>query len=316
MQSATQEHCDVMGEAVAEFLRPRQQALHTFDWKITPAAIKAAVALRLLPEKPEGDVFSMTARLRAAVAERVRSFGPSDPKREDRLHELARFVVSDWGGLRRNSPKTLHGYVQRYTAHVDDFDAVTSARALHARVSAAHQSPVFPLEGIASWSKWLNFVWPEWALIYDARIAFALNAILLMRDIDAPAFPVPVGRNATLGHFSAQTSACLAWHARRGSRPPKSKAIATWMESAMVKDVDTYEYYLAVMNAAHRRLWRDEQTPLVHTEMLLFSRSVLEVVEDYVAFELTRHAQAHSMSFLGSEARAPRAAAPSSKLLA
>ena len=138
---------------------------------------------------------------------------------------------------------------------------------------AKQQGILWQFTNIASWSKWLNFVWPEWALIYDARIAFGLNAIHFLRRLDTPVFPQPPGRNSLLGNLDAQALAVLRRNAVRQETPPNdAKEAAKWFQRQQFRPPHAYPIYLEVMSQAHELLWADKEPkpPLVHTEMLLF----------------------------------------------
>ena len=107
---------------------------------------------------------------------------------KDRLHEMwvqrpeqrlaiAKWVISDWGGVRRNLEETLKSYVQM--AELND--------------------PETPIKGVASYSKLLSVAHPKKFAIYDARVAVALNAAQFLMDGAGVMFPYVPGRNKTTG---------------------------------------------------------------------------------------------------------------------
>ncbi len=198
-------------------------------------------------------------------------------------------MISDWGNLNGNGSQTIKDYAERFTGIDVPFDHVRSAVDLQAAVPLRKRRGLFGFSGVASWSKWLNFVWNDWALIYDVRIAFALDAVHFICKVDAPVFPVPVGRNPLLANFDAQSSAVFAWlaHYVDESLPPSE--IRTQLPNAVAPEKDAYCYYLAVMAEAHRLLWPSHQSrPLVHTEMLLFILSIEEIADDFAREMLVR----------------------------
>lgn len=89
--------------------------------------------------------------------------------------ELAVWYVRAWGGVRRTGDQTITRYVEGF--------------------------PNLPnrMSGISSWSKIATISDPAKYAIYDARVAFSLNAIqkLSIGSI-IESFPVPPGQNATI----------------------------------------------------------------------------------------------------------------------
>lgn len=92
--------------------------------------------------------------------------------------ELVNYIVSTWGGIRRNSQDTLKRY-------------------------SLLQPPVasLPLKGVASYSKVLGIIDPDEYAIYDARVAVALNAAQLLAGVSKGYFfPYLPGRNNIVGN--------------------------------------------------------------------------------------------------------------------
>jgi len=222
-----------------------------------------------------------TQELRSAVARRVQEVhGLSGAQREAHMAELCGFVIRVWGGLASNSDETIKAYARVFlNTCPPDLSDVRSLSQLR-----SHAGCSFPFKGISSWSKWLNFVWSDWALIYDARIAFALNAIHFREGVDARAFRVPAGRDALLSKIDTQSLAGLRYLKRRGEQVPglatDNKKLVRWMEAALAPEAETYEYYLLVMQRARDVLDQEESCSLVETEMLLFYLSNRQLVRD------------------------------------
>ncbi len=273
---------------------------------MTKSCIAAARARGLLSDREFGGGFAETLELRRAVAQRSRDIhaGKKGATRVEELAGLAKFVISDWGGLKGNLAKTLEEYASRFTDIDTGLDAVVDHESLRSAVRPRIRRGLFKFGGIASWSKWLSFVWNDWALIYDARIAFALDAIHFIRAVNAPVLPVPPGRNGLLASLDAESTAAFAWLGSYGSACPardemvavsagktsKDDPLRAWLNEAVVPAQDAYAYYLDVMAEAHRQLWQGER-PLVHTEMLLFKISIAEIAQDFIAEMLGRLGQ-------------------------
>lgn len=75
----------------------------------------------------------------------------------DKFH-LAKWIIKDWGGIKRNKDETISNHL-KITRNSNDY---------------------FPLKGVASYSKILSFIEPDNFAIYDARVAASLNGIQLL----------------------------------------------------------------------------------------------------------------------------------------
>jgi hypothetical protein len=93
--------------------------------------------------------------------------------------QLAKVIVSDWGRVRGNRPKTLEKYA----------------------TAISEQAPPTVLQGVASYSKILSIAQPDEFAIYDARVAGCLNAVQINAGIRrGVAFNYVPGRNNVVGN--------------------------------------------------------------------------------------------------------------------
>lgn len=278
LQNAAERFAD----EVADYLRPYQDRLARYNWPMNESALLGAERLALAFKQVDGGVAD-THALRAAVAERVREVHLiPEPDRSNQLEKLCSFVICNWGALDNNKAETIAGYARKFTsASIPDLSQITSLEELKERAGCN-----LTFSGISSWSKWLNFVWNDWALIYDARTAFSLNAIHFLRSIDAPVFPVPQGRGRLLSSFDSQTMASLKYLKACGTRPPDTKRsnedFVAWLDGAAVPKNAAYDYYLHVMRGTSKRLGHCSEYALAETEMLLFDLSIREIVRDFI----------------------------------
>lgn len=312
-----QEHVHSLGVAIADFLMPHRGRVskQAVFWKMGDKAHNHAVSMKWL-EFDTRDTVEATRTLRASVSRAIHAAGGNSVE----LQEHAAFVIGLWGKL-HTSATTINSYVERFRTNASP--EIKSAADLRASRKLAHP---FPFEGVASWSKWLSFSWPSWALIYDSRIAFCINAINVIKRVGAPAFPAPPGQGRILARLNPQMLAVLgAVHADRGQfavgvgkGSPEGRNGAIKMLQAFVVDEEYfYERYLDVMRVAHDRLW-DTDTTFEHTEMLLFTMTN-EIFVDLASFVLSGGAHgvpgggkpfvAQSRAPGGSECAAPGSAA-------
>lgn len=88
--------------------------------------------------------------------------------------EIIRYYISKWGGIKRNSDKTINNYT---------FNSLESliGKGTH---------------GIASWSKALSIRHPNNCSIYDARVSVSLNCLQVTKAVNGPAlFPLLPSQN-------------------------------------------------------------------------------------------------------------------------
>lgn len=154
--------------------------------------------------------------------------------------EIARKFVVEWGGINGLRDHVLAAYVQ-------EDEANTIGRGL---------------TGIASWSKVLALRNPARYMIYDARVAFALNYIIHQHDLaHAPGDP---GRIA--GYFRqppSRNTSIVEANLRRQQQNIE------WQVHRAVRGRLLYPAYLEII---HRVAATIGANP-VHIEMMLFARA-------------------------------------------
>ncbi len=275
------EEADRLGDAIASYLSPWVNRLVGYEWPMTTKAAELAAEMGIQLGST-GDV-QTTHMLRREISERVRAAHLlSDVDRDKELLALCAFVIKAGGALSTNGPETLERYVKAFTnRRIKDISSIKSLPQLVEETGCD-----FPFAGIASWSKWLNFIWTDWALIYDARIAFALNAIHFIKGVDARAVPVPVGRNSLISSLDSQSLAAMRYLNRHGKPVPQvdsasdNKILLKWLRRGCVEPDKAYPYYLLAMERAREVLSREKPYSLVDVEMLLFYLSINQVAKD------------------------------------
>lgn len=190
-----------------------------YKWRI-PAELPSGI-----PRPTGKNDFERAIALRKCINVELRN----KPKRKI---ELTNFYISKWGGVRANSPATILAYAR-------EEDATLIARRT---------------KGIASWSKALSIRDPNKYAIYDARVAFSLNALQTNRKVSDPIFfPLVAGRNSQLREPTRQIR----------SEVKKEKSETHPGESF-------YLAYLRLLNDVARRL----KVTIGEVEMCLFASAV------------------------------------------
>ncbi len=284
-QGDMEREAERFGDAIAEYLEPYVGVPKDYKWKMRKGVPKQAQKLGLIAMDNDGGVLA-TNKLRTDVAKKAQEIH-SMPRetRQSKMKELCEFVICKWGALESNKDDTIASYACIYTSTaIKNLSDVRSLAELRAQAKCN-----FPFKGIASWSKWLNFVWPEWALIYDARIAFALNAIHVIKGVNAGAFPVPAGRDKLLSSLDTQSLAALGYLNRQRKRIPDVPngeyvdTLADWLKSGTIAEEDVYEFYLMVMARVRDMIGHMRFRAFVDSEMLLFYLSNRELLHDFLS---------------------------------
>lgn len=100
---------------------------------------------------------------------------------DSKFHKVCYWIIKDWGGINLKEDK-----VQPL---VDHFLEVKDAG----------------FDKIASISKVASFMFPDEFIIYDSRVAYSLNWIILKTNAGNKYFPIPDGRNSKMTSFDMNT---------------------------------------------------------------------------------------------------------------
>lgn len=94
------------------------------------------------------------------------------------------WIVQNWGGIRAGRNENLN---------------IFAAQAVEAHIC---NSEKYKFSRVASWSKVLAFQYPNTRAIYDVRVVYTLNWLLLKAGYSEKFFPSPSGRNSLINFFS------------------------------------------------------------------------------------------------------------------
>jgi hypothetical protein len=124
------------------------------------------------------NTYEKTIKLREWFGEFLRNINEEDRK------YLYQWIVKNWGGIKTGKDDNLtKAAIQAITSHCQNFDK-------------------FQFSGISSWSKILAFQYPKTRAIYDVRVIYTLNWLLLQTGYSGRFFPSPSGRNSLINFFS------------------------------------------------------------------------------------------------------------------
>jgi hypothetical protein len=206
----------------------------------------------------KGDTwFEKTINLKLALRKRIEE----KTKDQNELEKIATYFIKDWGGIRRFSkPEEV----------VEMFGNMTGTD-----VCPKDFKPTF--KSISSWSKWASLVCPKWACVYDARVAYSINAINYLSGGVHKIFPIPEGRNTRLNLFDVSTLILSAKIKETDKSEPKFIR-----KSYFVADSAAYIEYLSVVRGVSQRLWNDHEH-IHEVEMLLFALADIAIYESVFA---------------------------------
>lgn len=175
--------------------------------------------------------------------------------------ELAKWIIKDWGGISggNETDKLIEEIV----------------------INKANIS----FDRIASSSKVGAFMFPEELIIYDSRVAYSLNWILLKNGESSNFFPIPDGRNSKMMAFDMNVLIRLGLKDKYNPTAENSlankKMINTFDRKVFIDKKQAYKELNLLIKQVHQLLWENKYPEeLYRTEMLLFSISDNYVYED------------------------------------
>lgn len=178
------------------------------------------------------------------------------------FNELSLWIIKNWGGI--NSPndnKTLE-LINNYL-----------------------KNGIIKFERIASLSKVLAYLKPKEYIIYDSRVAYSLNWILLSNGIKSKFFPIPEGRNSKMIAFDMNVLIRMSNIDRyKVSNEVDFKNrlfISKIDKKVFLPKNEAYFELNKTISQISKKLWNDEKSEyLYYTEMLLFAIADTEIYKD------------------------------------
>ncbi|NLR93746.1 hypothetical protein [Flammeovirga agarivorans] len=179
-----------------------------------------------------------------------------------KFEELSMWIIVKWGGIRAASKKETILLINNFI-----------------------EKGIQPFERIASYSKVASFMCPEECIIYDARVAYTLNWLILSRNAGTKFFPIPLGRNSKMKAFDMDVLIRLKhidkYHIEDAFHI-EQKYISNRDKQLYIPKNEAYCCMNTLIKAVHQKLWNDERKELYFTEMLLFS-----IADNFITKEIT-----------------------------
>lgn len=177
--------------------------------------------------------------------------------------KLYNWIVKEWGGLKNTS--NIKDKVVRALGDIElkkqcDFDNISSV------------------------SKVLSFIDPSKYIIYDTRVAYTLNWILLKTGSGTKYFPMPQGRNSKLNAFDIGTLIRLNHIKVYEENKYEKKVIYKCDSQIFINKKEAYLSLCNLISEINKYLWEDDtfRDPY-YTEMLLFAIADKYIFEDILS---------------------------------
>lgn len=139
---------------------------------------------------------------------------------------------------------------------------------------------------IASSSKVGSFMFPEKYIIYDSRVAYSLNWILLSQNAsNNKFFPIPEGRNSKMLAFDMNVLIRLKnvqkYQANQLTDLNNRQYINNKDKDCYIPKELAYQELNKLITQIHQQLWGSQKPPMLYyTEMLLFAIADKEIYND------------------------------------
>jgi hypothetical protein len=221
-------------------------------------SIEEIDALNKLKENP----FKKRLLLQEFISKKLNSYVSTQNNKQ--FNDLSLWVIKDWGGI--NSSK-------------DEDTCIL--------IDKIYQEEKASFNRIASTSKVLAFLNPEKYIIYDSRVAYALNWIILKEDAGDKFFPIPEGRNSKMSAFDLNVLIRLKniknYQPNIENKLDKKLYINDLDANIFIPKSEAYFELNKLIKSVNEGLWTGDNEKinrLYFTEMLLFSIADKAIFED------------------------------------
>lgn len=250
-------------DKIAEFLKIYKDDLpKLYNWK---AKIERLVDLSILTEfelkELNGKVsYEREIILKKKINIKLHEFHKIN---KNKFYDLCLWIIKDWGGI-------LAGEDLKTIDLINEF----------------LESDSHNYNRIASTSKVGAYMYPEKYIIYDSRVAYSLNWIILSRNAGEYYFPIPSGRNSKMMAFDMNVLIRLKnldhYSPIHIGELDNRLYVNNKDKSKYIPKSEAYSQLNYLIKEVSLRLWETEEakTMLYYTEMLLFSIADREVYMD------------------------------------
>ena len=234
----------------------------------SPVKIDKLVKLEILTKECVNKLNTLTnyekeLRLKKIVGQRLNDTLKSN---SPLFGKLCLWIIKDWGGI--YSP--------------NDNDTIKLINVINDFLK--QDKPSF--YRIASFSKVKSFLFPDKSIIYDSRVAYSLNWIILTENAGQQYFPIPNGRNSKMSAFEMNVLIRLKnISAYQTTKINDTFFIKNSDNKLFINEKDAYFELNNLIMQINKKLWKgdkEKEENLYFTEMLLFSIADKAILEDII----------------------------------
>ena len=179
--------------------------------------------------------------------------------------KICLWIIKDWGGIKGAKDKNTKTLINNFLKDKDHLK----------------------FDRIASTSKIASFMYPKEYIIYDSRVAFSLNWIILSCGAGPFFFPLPEGRNSKMSAFDLNVLIRMS-HIEKYQPSDLNSLDKHLFINAIDKTVfiakkNAYTELNKLIKKVSKKLWKgnpEKQEKLFYTEMLLFSIADKQIFQD------------------------------------
>jgi hypothetical protein len=248
---------------IVEYLRPLSIKINElYKWKFK---IESLYELNMfsnveLDSLDILNIFDREIKLKKLISNKISEL---KSKNDINFYVLANWIIVKWGNISSECPNEA----------IDNF--------LHS------EKPVF--DRIASTSKVGAFLYPNKYIIYDSRVAYSLNWIILSNKAGSHFFQIPSGRNSKMNAFDLDV--LIRLFSISNYIPNKiedlnnKKFISNKDKLKYIAKDDSYYYLRNLIIEINKELWKgnlERENNLYYTEMLLFAIADKEIYFEIV----------------------------------
>lgn len=234
-----------------------------YNWN---ARIEKLLELETLSEIQIAEINSLPAYQKELQLKKIvgQKLNESLELNSELFDKLCLWIIKDWGGI----------------TTAKDIDTIILIKDFLIK-----EKPHF--KRIASSSKVGAYLYPNKNVIYDSRVAYSLNWIILSENAGEKYFPIPEGRNSKMSAFDLNVLIRLKNISHYQIKDIKHLDQRLFIKKAddkiYIDKKDAYFQLNNLIKQVNQKLWKgdkEKQENLYFTEMLLFSIADREIYMD------------------------------------
>ncbi|AXT20866.1 hypothetical protein D7030_11105 [Flavobacteriaceae bacterium AU392] len=249
-------------EKIAKYLSNIQKHIASvYKWSVNLDGLLRldVISIEEVYELNQYTLYEKEIALKFILEKKLQEYYNTNPKQ---FEALCMWIIQEWGGIKgAKSHITMPRVYEFIKAEKPKYEALPSV------------------------SKVGMFMYLNKNIIYDTRVIYALNWIILSQNAGTHFFPIPGGRNSKMNAFNMEVLIRLSkaknYKPQKRSNLNKRNYIEIIDEALFIKESEAYYEAIKLIAAINKILWKDEKAQYpFYTEMLLFSSADIEIFHD------------------------------------